>query len=232
MVSQLKKWIESQFGLRILVVPKGHLPGISLTDDLNQQEDDIRLVFDVGAHQGFTVQEFLRGFPDSKVVAFEPEPENFRALREEVDSDRVVCEKCAVSNEEGAHHLNLSDHTTAHRLSDIECKEEAIRVPTTTVDTYCRQQGIDHIDLLKVDTEGHDLQVIKGARDMIENGCVSYILAEVSLNLEVNYFCSFEEIRRYLQPREFLPFAIYEQSLGWSNRTHHVFANALFTYEG
>jgi len=40
----------------------------------------------------------------------------------------------------------------------------------TTVDAYCAAQGIERVDYLKVDSEGHDLAVLQGAAGMLEVG--------------------------------------------------------------
>jgi methyltransferase FkbM-like protein len=47
------------------------------------------------------------------------------------------------------------------------------RVAVTTVDAYAAEQTIDHIDLLKVDTEGHDLRVLRGAERAFRAGAIS-----------------------------------------------------------
>ena len=48
----------------------------------------------------------------------------------------------------------------------------------TTVDDFCRANGVDKIDVLKVDAEGYDLHVIKGASRMLSEGRIDFIYAE------------------------------------------------------
>jgi hypothetical protein len=60
---------------------------------------------------------------------------------------------------------NSLHHATGHERSE--------KVPTTTVDAYVTRHGIGRIDLLKVDTEGHDMSVLHGARECLGAGLIS-----------------------------------------------------------
>jgi hypothetical protein len=48
----------------------------------------------------------------------------------------------------------------------------------TTVDKFCKEKGVDRIDLLKIDTEGCELQVLKGAQEMLSGGYIKVIQFE------------------------------------------------------
>jgi hypothetical protein len=62
-------------------------------------------------------------------------------------------------------------------------------------DTYCRRHKITHIDILKIDAEGHDMEVITGARDMLEKGEIDIL--------------QFEYNRRWIDARHFLQDAFH-----------------------
>ena len=51
-------------------------------------------------------------------------------------------------------------------------------VPLTTIDQICNETAIDHIDLLKIDTEGHEMEVLLGASAMIDAGRISSVQLE------------------------------------------------------
>jgi hypothetical protein len=53
-----------------------------------------------------------------------------------------------------------------------------ISVPCITLDQFCEQEKVDHIDILKVDTEGHDLSVLKGATRTLRDRGVSFVHVE------------------------------------------------------
>src|SRR4029077_5340792 len=52
------------------------------------------------------------------------------------------------------------------------------RVRTTTVDAYCREQEIETIDILKIDTQGTSDRVLRGAEGMLKNGRIRLVRAE------------------------------------------------------
>lgn len=52
------------------------------------------------------------------------------------------------------------------------------KVRLDTVDAFCAEQGIEHIDLLKTDTEGYETSVLRGANSMFEQGRIDFDLAE------------------------------------------------------
>ena len=99
--------------------------------------------------------------------------------------DRIISTPCNLHVEAKGGRLTLYDHEmggTSHAsavsgvISNIHQQEEiAIKVPVTTVDVFACSRDIDSIDLLKVDTEGCELEVLKGAQSMIGEGLVKCI---------------------------------------------------------
>jgi FkbM family methyltransferase len=73
--------------------------------------------------------------------------------------------------------------------------ESKVEVAITTVDEYCTENHIDHIDLLKIDTEGNDYFVLKGAERILRTGRVDTIVFEFSLLYTYShiYFIDFAE---------------------------------------
>jgi len=81
-------------------------------------------------------------------------------------------------------------------------KEE---VSITTIDDYCAEKSIEHIDLLKVDVEGHEMSVFQGSARMLGENRVSMLAFEVSSgNVDTRVF--FKEFYHFLKP---LGFEIY-----------------------
>jgi hypothetical protein len=75
-----------------------------------------------------------------------------------------------------------SSHTSAykdmftifHKTDDLT----TVDFQMTTVDKFCKEKGVDRIDLLKIDTEGCELQVLKGAQEMLSGGYIKVIQFE------------------------------------------------------
>ena len=80
----------------------------------------------------------------------------------------------------------------------------------TTIDDYCTTRGIDRIDILKSDTQGFDLDVIKGARRMIERRAIGLIFMEITFSDMYKGSPRFDEIYAYLADRRFALVSFYD----------------------
>jgi hypothetical protein len=67
-----------------------------------------------------------------------------------------------------------SKHILTREIANFN--EELIKLDT--IDNYCTQKNIAHIDFLKIDVEGFELNVLKGAKKMLENNAIEFIQFE------------------------------------------------------
>jgi FkbM family methyltransferase len=154
-------------------------------------------VIDVGSNIGqFTIFSALLVGSSGSVHGFEPAADSFKRLRENtsrlnhhmgcVQVNRLAAGK---ENREIMLHIyppgcsawnSLNPHTMFNGKGAIEpCRTEKVRM--TTLDDYCRSQKIGHIDLLKVDVEGFEVEVLEGCRWLIEEKRIDNIIFEISL---------------------------------------------------
>lgn len=130
-----------------------------------------RVALDVGAHVGF----YAKYMEFKRVYAFEPDPENFRCLRQNVP--QAIAIPCALGNRIARARLyrpNQENSGTAF-LCDEELPYESVQVPELPLDTF-RFTGID---LIKVDIQGGELAMLQGGRETIL-ACRPIILIEQS----------------------------------------------------
>ncbi len=162
----------------------------ALTRFLLAQEfgpDDV--VFDIGAHIGWHSLILDRVLPPgARVYAFEPDPENFDLLRENLrrnDADRVVPVHSALSDEEGAAWLHRypAKNLGKHSLLPLHGGER-VKVSTTTLDAFWRDEGLDGRvpRLIKLDVEGFEHQVLRGAEGALER--TDMVIAEHAPELQ------------------------------------------------
>ncbi|HEX8250963.1 MAG TPA: FkbM family methyltransferase [Pyrinomonadaceae bacterium] len=159
-------------------------------------------VFDVGANVGeltLLFSRFTAGAGDGIVHAFEPSRAAFERLENvcrAANRQTVVLNNLALADKKGFIRLHvyeddyLSFNSQAARpLKDYGLEIEPVgieQVPATTVDDYCADKGIEQIDLLKIDTEGAELQVMKGARKMLESKrikCVTFEFGQTTFDM-------------------------------------------------
>ena len=143
--------------------------------------------FDVGANVGHYSEMMLKFFPTAFVHAFEPHPINFAHLvKLNFPVDRAKCHNVAVGHTKSSMMLydhaenDGSQHASLHEATITEFHEHAAvgtQVQVETLDAVALNEGVDYIDFLKIDTEGHELAVLAGAsRLLLERkiGCIQF----------------------------------------------------------
>ena len=151
-------------------------------------------IFDVGAHIGNVTAVYRSLFPTATIHAFEPYPESFQALKTRFHSDPLVKpHAAAVSDSAGVIEMNLNADTYTNSIFKSATQgaefwgenrldtREIIKVPTTTIDDYCRNHAIQTIDILKLDIQGAELKALQGARSILESGRVDLVYMELLL---------------------------------------------------
>lgn len=138
---------------------------------------------DIGANIGYYTVLFSKLVgPTGKVIAIEPDPNNFDLLEKncapEISTGLVTVHKIALGDENTEAALFKSkDNHGMHRLySSVCCSEE-----TTTVQVFRGDELInDRIDFLKIDIEGYEFPALKGLEKTISNSENIKILSEFS----------------------------------------------------
>jgi len=130
-------------------------------------------VFDIGANQGFcTLLAAARVGSEGKVIAFEPAPTECRKLRANLRLNRfrnVLVEPIALGSREGVTDFHLClDHqgsfsSIRRQAPDVTARTELIKVPITTLDCYVQRAPLSSLHLIKIDAEGGELDILKGA---------------------------------------------------------------------
>lgn len=152
------------------------------------------VIFDVGAHIGSVAMKYRTLFPFASIYCFEPFPQSFEILMKNVGGDtRVSCYKVAISGKNGTAVLNanLSPATNSLLRTDkkgsvywgeglLDTKYQ-VEVDTTTMDCFVKENGLTNIDILKLDVQGAEFDVLKGARDTLSQHKISLIYTELIL---------------------------------------------------
>jgi FkbM family methyltransferase len=192
------RWLATRsfglFGLRAVRIDMGDVRGVELLLDIEFliHHNRAPVIFDVGAHDGKTAQEFLKSFPNARLVAFEPGSMAFQTLAGLFrNRPNVAVENKAVGAERGTGQLNLYSWANMNSLLPLDDQpENMIRhkvtsagtasVQVVSIDDYCSENGFAKIDVLKIDTQGYDLQVLAGAKRMLKQQSIRTILLEAN----------------------------------------------------
>ncbi|MGH9685959.1 MAG: FkbM family methyltransferase [Candidatus Acidiferrales bacterium] len=152
------------------------------------------IAFDVGANVGlYSVLLSRLCGPRGRVWAFEPVPETYWRLRETLALNRcenVAPVQAAVCDKDGMATMSLFDpgHAEWNTLGTPEvdpCGNQvqtlvSVQVASRSLDEFCKNQKIDHINFLKVDVEGFEVSVFAGADKLLRDHRVDFLCFEIS----------------------------------------------------
>jgi FkbM family methyltransferase len=151
-----------------------------------------KVIFDVGAHHGESVSLYKKLFPAASVYCFEPFSESFAVLKRNIQRlSNVKPFNLALSDQVGEADFNANAYSATNSLlatsphaeevwpgGPVDTKRQ-VRVQTSTLDNFCREQSIDAIDLLKLDVQGAEPLVLKGGAELLRRGRVRLIYTEI-----------------------------------------------------
>lgn len=192
--------------------------GVRWEDDLAYclQGRPLRVAVDVGAHFGETARRVAASFPGARVHCFEPIPTSFRRLERAVAGLDAVCVQAALSDEPGTVEMGLGESSFS---SGFGAAGTRIDVRVDTLDAYVAQAAIESVELLKVDVEGHEPSVLRGATGLLATGRIEHVLCECEfVHRPDEPHGDFAEIVRILLPHGFRVVSFYTggvDGLGW-----------------
>lgn len=137
---------------------------------------------DVGANAGAWTSMWLRFAPAAcRGILFEPLPDMQKELLRLFEGSSITVLNAAAGDEEGTMPLAV-DKTFSETSSLVAAvtDHQSVFCPTQVcrLDKVLLEHGMKQVDFLKVDAEGFDSRVLKGARDLISNGAIKTIQFE------------------------------------------------------
>jgi FkbM family methyltransferase len=199
-----------------------------------------KVLLDIGANSGFYAAFLAKLAPGARIYAFEPHPETFRRMSEKLSGGPIRPIQCAMSDVNGDTHLydfQNNDGSTQASLSRdaVEMFDSDVidhQVSSVTLDSFLSENSIDKVALLKIDTEGFDLNVLRGARRAIVERRIDiiqfeFIPANIATHVSMRDF--FEalpgyDIYRLCLNGELLPIFPYEVKTCEIYVTHNLVA--------
>ncbi len=227
---RVQRFTEGLFGGRVCF-NRGRMHASRDMADLAAAGRRLATIFDVGANVGQSAERFIAHFPDAKIFCFEPMGKSAAQLEHNVRAfPNVRCFRAACGARLGEAILYSSGSSlTSTLVPEAESFQPVETVPVTTVDATAGKLGLDRIDLLKIDAEGFDLEVLKGASTLLARKRIGAVLAEVGFGRDDHRHVLFDEVRDFLAGYGYSLFGIYGQQLEWNGDPRLRFANALFT---
>ncbi len=182
------------------------------------------VVLDVGAHEGESIELFLKNFNIDYIYSFEPSEltykkllANTEKLKKKYINTHIQLENYAVGNSNKDVELNYLNETSSSTLRDININSKYFKrkekyfgklinkkifVKQISFKDYLEKKEIKKIDLLKIDTEGYELEVLKGLKELISK--VSIILFEHHYDNMIIKNYKFSDIHDFLKNNGFI----------------------------
>jgi FkbM family methyltransferase len=229
MKSNIKR-ILKYFGYRISKIQPENIEISNAFDDMERflGNNSKPTIFDIGANTGQSVNQFLKYFPDSEIFSFEPNDAAFGVLQKSnMNKKNVYLENCAIGSKIEA--LAFTENESSDMSSFLELsrvgwgkiKNKKI-INTETVDNYCKRNNIQQIDVLKSDTQGFELEVLKGAAEMMKLNKIHLVYFEFIFSDMYKELPSFDLIYKLLHDNnfklvKFYDFNYQENLLSWAD---------------
>jgi len=220
------------FGIEIHKVRKG--VGVDAFRDmryLSAVPDPV--IFDVGANVGQSVGIFRKYFPRPVIHSFEPGGAAFEQLtRATAGVPDLRLNNFGLASQAGSRTFIENARTDMSSLLEpgADCWGEITRTYTidvSTVDDYCAKNGIELIDILKIDTQGSEFDVIKGADAMMRKGAIHLIYLEIIFSEMYKGLPRLDEVYGFLADRGYTLVAFYDF---WYQRERAGWTDALFIH--
>jgi len=162
---------------------------------------DPKIIFDVGANKGQSIELYRNWFPNAAIYSFEPNPRLFNLLKEKYRNDKKVnLFNFALSNQEGEMTFYENKFDSSSTLEIVNPESEYLEkkakvlgvekselivnsypVKVQKLSNFINEQNFESIDFVKIDVEGHEFDCLKGLFDGL-NSAVKCIQIEAQSN--------------------------------------------------
>lgn len=175
-------------------------------------KDKIQLVLDVGVNEGQFIKTSLALMPKVPVYAFEPNPGVIQRLQERDWGDMVSLFPIALGSQAETLTLNVSQFSPASSLLQNSnylnsefpetVTETTINVDVRRLDSILQEKGTLSTNLLlKIDVQGFELEVLKGAVSVFDQ--ILVIVCEVNLAMLYEQQCTLDSILSFLEKHHY-----------------------------
>jgi len=211
--------------------------------------DNFDVFLDIGAHKGESINLFASNFDINKIYSFEPNPITFKILSKNIkkinnkfSKTKIFLENFALGSENRKifmKHISESSSSTIRNLNtnskyfkkkffflknlNNQSIFEEIEVKQILLSEYIKKKKIKKITFIKIDTEGYELEVLKGAKDILDK--TNYILFEHHYDDMIIKNYSFSDMHHFLKENNFKQ--LYKSKMPFRKTFEYIYVNKL-----
>lgn len=216
---------------------------VRILNQLKKMNMSMNIYIDVGSHKGTYTDLILRNFSVKKILMFEPQKNIFRYIQKKYSKNKKVRKfNFGVSDKNTKKKIYINKHDLTSSFSRLNNKntylnlkaklfssgdtkgmiQNSYRIKTIRLDNFLKKEKTKKIDLIKIDTEGHEFEVLTGLGSKIK--LVKIILIEFhNDNVYLGY--NNKKIHNYLIEKKFklekkikFPFTEWEDRIYSNNQ--------------
>jgi len=204
---------------------------------------DSPVILDVGANIGQSVRNYLNIFNSPIVKCFEPFPTAYNTLCNLTNElNNVEVFPTAISDVHGKSEFYINEFAPTNSLLPFSEKSknfvldkyannlDKILIETVTLDQFAREEKLNHVDILKIDVQGSELKVLKGAQELLSAQTINLVYSEVLFVELYESQCFFGDLQAYLQSLDYTLYGLYNFAYGSTRENSGVltWADAIF----
>ena len=208
---------------------------------------NINIFLDVGAHEGESIEIFVKNFTINKIYSFEPSPINFLKLKNKVNlfsknfkDLEIYIENVGLGKEKKRIYLKQLNESSSSTINQINKNSKYFKkkrfflnklhtknfyknidIRIIRLDEYLNNNSIEYINFMKVDTEGYELNVLKGLGTKIHN--VQYIMFEHHYHDMLIKTYKFSDINELLVKNNFIK--IFKAKMPFRKTFEYIYEN-------
>jgi FkbM family methyltransferase len=197
-------------------------------------------IIDAGAYVGEIAIKLSSLFPKANIYAFEPTSSTFQKLKTNVTNfPHIKPQHFALSSRRGKAMMYLNKQDSTNSLSPtgimgnkyqswqtVTCSTEIVDL--IPLDYWALKNKIKNIEILKLDIQGHELELLRGAKQLLKTS-VRLIYSEIEFVKIYKKNCLFSEVDSFLRKYGFELFQLYNLTSGDDNRL--VTGDAIFIHK-
>ena len=167
----------------------------------------IELLLDIGAHKGESIDFFSKNLNIKKIISFEASPLNFEILKKKYKEGTKIFNQCDESSSSTFSEINekseyLKKKMNFLNISKVENFFSKQTIKTIPLEKYLDDNNINKVDLIKIDTEGHEFEILKGLKTSIKK--VDIIIFEHHYDNMIKKNYTFSEINSFFKKNSFI----------------------------
>ena len=189
--------------------------------------DKFKLLIDIGAHKGESIELFSKNFIIKKIISFEASPINFEYLKKKIEKNKqgynnteIVLENIALGAEDKIIEFNQFDESSSSTIKEVDEESkyykrkfrlinflnnketyQKLKIKIYKLKDYIEKYSIKKIDFMKIDTEGYEFEILLGLEDEIK--LVDIIMFEHHYDNMIKKGYTFEDINELLVKNNF-----------------------------